>query len=140
MANRMKVVSATLICVLTAASLFLSNAHAQQGTYPSAPAASAPVVATNRSLNVENDQVRTAEEHHYNSPAERANDDLLITEVKSSLARQGISDGYPVVVDCDHGTIELSGVVSSADDARAAQAIALNTKGVVGIKNKLTWH
>jgi BON domain len=36
--------------------------------------------------------------------------------------------------------IQLSGVVASADDARAAQAIALNTRGVVGVKNQLTWH
>jgi len=81
------------------------------------------------SLTVERDRVRTSAEHHYNSPAERANDDLLITEVKSTLAERGISDGYPVEVDCDHGTIQLSGVVASADDARAAEAIALKTRG-----------
>ena len=133
-----KFLSAMLVCGLTTASLFLSSASAQQGSYTPAPAA--PVTTTNRSLNVENDQVGTVEDHHYNSPAERANDDLLITEVKNSLARQGISDGYPVEVDCDHGTIQLSGVVASADDARAAQAIALNTRGVVGVKNQLTWQ
>jgi len=60
--------------------------------------------------------------------------------VKSSLAEQGISNGYPVAVDCDHGTIQLSGVVASAADARRAQLIALNTNGVVGVKNKLTWR
>jgi len=142
LANRMKLVnakliSAVLVCGLTTATLLLSRAGAQQGSYPP-PAA--PATNTNRSLNVENDQVGTVADHHYNSPAERANDDLLITEVKSSLAQQGISDGYPVAVDCDHGTIQLSGVVASADDARAAQAIALNTRGVVGVKNQLTWH
>jgi len=78
--------------------------------------------------------------HHYSSPAERANDDLLITEVKRSLADQGISNGYPVVVDCDHGTIELAGVVSSADDARRAARIASTTPGVVNVTNKLTWQ
>jgi hypothetical protein len=143
LANRMKLenakfISAMLVCGLTTATLFLSSASAQQGSYPPPPVA--PVTTTNRSLNVENDQVGTVADHHYNSPAERANDDLLITEVKSSLAQQGISDGYPVAVDCDHGTIQLSGVVASADEARAAQAIALNTRGVVGVKNQLTWH
>jgi osmotically-inducible protein OsmY len=133
-----KFVCAVLLCGLTTASLFVSSARAQQGSYPPPPAA--PAVTTNRSLNVENDQVGTVQDHHYNSPAERANDDLLITEVKSSLAQQGISDGYPVEVDCDHGTIQLSGVVASADDSKAAQAIALETSGVVGVKNKLTWH
>ncbi len=43
------------------------------------------------------------------------------------------------MVDCDHGTIELSGVVASADTARQAALIASNTQGVIGVKNKLTW-
>lgn len=147
MANRMKpekakFVSAMLVCGLATTSLFVPNARAQQGDSAVAPGASAdaPVETSDRSLTVENDKVRTSAEHHYNSPAERANDDLLITEVKSTLAGKGISDGYPVAVDCDHGTIQLSGVVASADDARLAEAIALNTKGVVGVKNKLTWR
>jgi osmotically-inducible protein OsmY len=89
---------------------------------------------------LENDKVQTSAEHRYNSPAERANDDLLITKVKSSLAERGISDRYPVEVDCDHGTIQLSGVVASAEQARQAETIALNTRGVVGVKDKLTWR
>jgi osmotically-inducible protein OsmY len=97
-------------------------------------------VTTEKSQTVEHDKVRTSAEHIYNSPAERANDDLLITEVKSSLADRGISDKYPVEVDCDHGTIQLSGVVASADDAKQAEQIASNTKGVVGVKNQLTWR
>ena len=84
--------------------------------------------------------MQTSTEHHYNSPAERAKDDLLITEVKSSLAERGISDQYPVEVDADHGMIQLSGVVASADKAREAQSIAMNTRGVVGVENKLTWR
>jgi hypothetical protein len=140
MANRMKIkeagfVGLMLVCGIAAGSLFVPYARAQQDM-PPPPA----VVTTDRSLTVENDKVQTSADHHYNSPAERANDDLLITEVKSSLAEQGISNGYPVAVDCDHGTIELSGVVASAADARRAQLIALNTNGVVGVKNKLTWR
>jgi osmotically-inducible protein OsmY len=110
------------------------NAYAQQAD------ADAPVSRQDRSLTVEHDQVRTSADHHYNSPAERATDDLLITEVKSTLSDRGISEGFPVAVDCDHGTIELSGVVSSAADARQAEVIALNTRGVVGVRNKLTWR
>jgi len=137
MANRMKIKDARfaglmLACCVAAGSLFVPYACAQQ-TPP-------PVVTTDRSLTVENDKVQTSAAHHYNSPAERANDDLLITEVKSSLAEDGISAGYPVEVDCDHGTIQLSGVVASADAASRAQSIALETHGVVGVKNKLTWH
>ena len=99
-----------------------------------------PATTTDRSITLESDDVQTSAEHHYNSPAERAKDDLLITKVRSSLAERGISNQYPVEVDCDHGTIQLSGVVASADDARQAAVIAMNTKGVVGVKNKLTWR
>jgi BON domain len=109
-------------------------------TDSSGAATNAPATTTNRSITLEHDDVQTAAEHHYNSPAERAQDDLLITEVKSSLAERGISDQYPVEVDADHGMIQLSGVVASPDKAREAESIAMNTRGVVGVKNKLTWH
>ena len=139
MANPMKIkdagfISLMLVCGVAAGSMFVPYAGAQQNTAPPA------VATTDRSLTVENDRVQTSADHHYNSPADRATDDLLITEVKSSLAEDGISDGYPVAVDCDHGTIQLSGVVASADAARRAQSIVLNTTGVVGVKNKLTWR
>jgi osmotically-inducible protein OsmY len=136
-----KFIRAMLVCGLATTSMFAPNAHAQQTTSnPAGAAANAPVVTTDRSQTVEHDRVRTSAEHIYNSPAERANDDLLITEVKSSLAERGISDRFPVEVDCDHGTIQLSGVVASANAARDAAVIASNTKGVIGVKNKLTWR
>jgi hypothetical protein len=125
-----------------AGSMLVTTAFAQQQMPPSTVVvpSDTPELSTDKSLDVEHDKVQTSAEHHYNSPAERANDDLLITEVKSSLADQGISDGYPVEVDCDHGTVQLSGVVASADEAKAAEALALNTRGVVGVQNKLTWR
>jgi hypothetical protein len=136
-----KFIRAMLVCGLATTSMFAPNAHAQQATSnPAGAAANGPVVTTDRSQTIEHDKVRTSAEHIYNSPAERAHDDLLITEVKSSLAERGISDRYPVEVDCDHGTIQLSGVVASADAARDAVVIASNTKGVVGVKSKLTWR
>jgi osmotically-inducible protein OsmY len=140
--QKVYVAGAMLICALVVPPLCLSNAHAQEGTSASQRGAvtDSSVQNTDRSLNVEHDQVKTSAEHLYNSPAERAQDDLLITEVKSSLAEKGISDRYPVEVDCDHGTIELSGVVASADAARRAAMIASNTQGVIGVKNKLTWR
>jgi BON domain len=134
-------VGAILICGLTG-SMLVATANAQQ-QMPAATVvvpSGTPELSTDKSLDVEHDKVQTSAEHHYNSPAERANDDLLITEVKSSLAVKGISDGYPVEVDCDHGTIQLSGVVASAEDARTAEALALNTRGVVSVQNKLTWR
>jgi osmotically-inducible protein OsmY len=140
--TKAKFICAILMCGLATTSLVVPNAHAQQGNSVAAPDGmeNAPVATTERSETVERDKVRTSAEHIYNSPAERANDDLLVTEVKSALAERGISDEYPVAVDCDHGTIQLSGVVASADEARQAEALASNTKGVVGVKNRLTWR
>ena len=131
-----KFISAGLLSSLAMFSIPVSTCLAQQQLTDNASAAT-----TERSITLEeDDRVQTSGEHRYNSPAERAKDDLLITRVKSSLAERGISDRYPVEVDCDHGTIQLSGVVASADAAREAEAIALNTRGVVGVKDKLTWR
>ena len=98
--------------------LFAANARAETDT-----------TAASNSASRENDSVNVRAEHHYNSPAERANDALLITEVKSALA-----------VDCDHGKVLLSGVVKSAEDARHAGDVAAAAQGVTGVKNQLTWH
>ena len=95
---------------------------------------------SSNSVSREHDTVNVATEHHYNSPAERANDALLITEVKSALADDGVTDNYPVAVDCDHGKVLLSGVVKSARDAKHAGDIAAAAQGVTGVKNQLTWH
>ena len=131
-----KFISVGLLSSLAMFSIPVSTCLAQQQLTDNASAAT-----TERSITLEeDDRVQTSGEHRYNSPAERAKDDLLITRVKSSLAERGISDRYPVEVDCDHGTIQLSGVVASADAARQAEAIALNTRGVVGVKDKLTWR
>ncbi len=99
-----------------------------------------PATDSSNSVSREHDTVNVAAEHHYNSPAERANDALLITEVKSALADDGVTDNYPVAVDCDHGKVLLSGVVKSARDAKHAGEIAAAAQGVTGVKNQLTWH
>jgi hypothetical protein len=132
------------VMLLSSLAVPIASSHAQLATVVTDShgdsATDAPARTTNQSITLEHDDVQTSAEHHYNSPAERAKDDLLITEVKSSLADRGISDQFPVEVDCDHGMIQLSGVVASADKAREAESIALNTKGVVGVQDKLTWR
>jgi osmotically-inducible protein OsmY len=118
-----------VVAIASAMGLLASNVDAQSG---------AP--DTSNSVSREHDAVNVATEHHYNSPAERAQDDLLITEVKSALADAGVSDNYPVAVDCDHGKILLSGVVKSAAAAKHAGDIAAAAQGVTGVNNQLTWH
>ena len=128
--NRKRTAVATLaMASLIGGGLLAANARAEPGSTDSSNSASR-----------ENDSVNVTAEHHYNSPAERANDALLITEVKSALASDGVADGYPVAVDCDHGKILLSGVVKSAQDAKHVGDIAAAAQGVTGVKNQLTWH
>ena len=92
------------------------------------------------SITTSNDSVNLEAHHHYQSAADRANDALLITEVKSALADDGVAEDSPIVVDCDHGKILLSGVMKSAEDVKRAANIAASAPGVVAVKNQLTWH
>jgi osmotically-inducible protein OsmY len=108
--------------------LFAANVYSQ------------PATTDSNSAFRRNDSVKVNAEHHYNSPAERANDALLITEVKNALANDGVADGYPVAVDCDHGKVMLSGVVKSAQDAKHAGDIAAAAEGVTGVNDQLTWR
>lgn len=110
------------------------------GLHPTSVRAEAGTTDSADSVSRERDAVNVTAEHHYNSPAERANDALLITEVKSALADDGVADNYPVAVDCDHGKVLLSGVVKSAQDAKHAGDIAAAAQGVTGVKNQLTWN
>jgi osmotically-inducible protein OsmY len=116
------------LALLIGAGMLAADARAEPGSTDS------------NSVSRENDSVNVNAEHHYNSPAERANDDLLITEVKSALAQDGVADGYLVAVDCDHGKILLSGVVKSARDAKHAGDIAAAAQGVTGVNDQLKWH
>ncbi len=85
-----KIVCVMVLCGLATVSMSVSNSRAQQGISDDTPGVTtgAPVRTTDQSLTVEHDKVQTSAEHIYNSPAERANDDLLITEVKRSLAER----------------------------------------------------
>jgi osmotically-inducible protein OsmY len=114
-------------------------AESAQQTRSAAPNEQSKKV-THSSVSLEKDSVASVGHHHYNSETERTQDDLLITEVKSTLAEDGISVGYPVQVDADHGTITLSGVVASADDVRAAAEDAAEVNGVVAVRNRLRLH
>jgi osmotically-inducible protein OsmY len=121
--------------LLSAVMFFMLTASAT-----SASSNSAEQVNASDSMSRRDDSVQTSASHHYHSPAERAKDDLLITEVKSDLAQDGVADDYPVAVDCDHGRIRLSGVIGSAEDARHAGEIAAGAPGVVAVVNRLTWR
>jgi len=130
---RHKKLISTVVSGVAAGLILAIRVHAQQAIPPE----SAPATHFEK---MERDTVKSSAAHHYNSPAERANDALIITEVKTSLADQGITDRYPVAVDCDHGTVQLTGVVASADAAKQAVILAQNIQGVTDVKNQLTWR
>jgi len=118
-----------VIGVMTVTQMLASPVRAADGS----PVDSSSVTTSNDSANLD-------AHHHYQSSADRANDALLITEVKSAIAEDGVAEDSPIVVDCDHGKILLSGVMKSADDARHAGSIAAAAPGVIAVKNQLTWH
>ena len=109
-------------------------ANAQQHVSPP----SAPV-STYQSHSSEEDHAHSEATHRYTSEADRAKDALLITEVTTALANDGVADGHAVVVDCDHGVVLLAGAIGSAADAQHALAVASSVDGVVAVKNHLKW-
>lgn len=80
------------------------------------------------------------QQHHYASPAERAEDALLIVKVKAAIADAGLADDAPLTVDADHGRVTLTGVLDSKADVAQAVALVAGIDGVKGINNRLTWQ
>ncbi|MGC1676998.1 MAG: BON domain-containing protein [Candidatus Binataceae bacterium] len=113
-----------------------ATASAQQPGISSPEAAGTPAATRKTS---QEEHVHSATTHTYSSETARANDALLITEVKSALANSGVTANQAVVVDCDHGTVTLAGAVASASAAHQAVEIASAVQGVKGVNSKLTW-
>ena len=120
---------AAVVGILAGTQMLAGRVQAEEGK----SVESSAVTTAHESVNLEG-------HHHYQSPADRANDALLITEVKSALADDGVAEDSPIVVDCDHGKVLLSGVMKSSEDAKRAGDIAARAQGVVAVKNQLTWH
>jgi hypothetical protein len=77
--------------------------------------------------------------HHYDSPADEANDALLITEVKSALANADLGKPYAITVDADHGTVILTGEAADHDSAGRMYQIATQCDGVKAVQSHLDW-
>jgi hyperosmotically inducible periplasmic protein len=97
-----------------------------------------PVVTNNASIQMENLSAHSEQHTVYASPAERANDAVLITEVKASLAEDGVADGYPITVDAAHGVVTLTGVLGSQQDVAHAIVLARGCDGVKDVQSRLT--
>jgi len=93
----------------------------------------------NESLREQELSAQSASGHHYNSPAERAEDDLLIVKVKAAIADAELAEDYPLTVGADHGRVTLTGVLASRDDVQRTVALVESIDGVKGVNNRLTW-
>ena len=97
-----------------------------------------PKVITNEVVRSEHMSAHSEQDTAYNSPADRANDALLITEVKSALAHDGVANGYPITVGASHGVVMLTGVLGSHEDVAHAISLARNAEGVKDVQSSLT--
>jgi BON domain len=77
--------------------------------------------------------------HHYDSPADEANDALLITEVKSAISKSDLAQPYAITVDADHGTVILTGEVPNPGMAGRLEQIASQCDGVKAVQSHLDW-
>src|SRR5258706_2845892 len=75
-----------------------------------------PKVSNNASVKTQEMSAHSETDTTYATPADRANDALIITEVKTALANDGVTDGYPITVGADHGLAVLTGVLGCQDD------------------------
>jgi osmotically-inducible protein OsmY len=108
--------------------------------FSTGPAGFAQNQATNEEVHEQQLSAQSAAKHHYNSPAERAEDDLLIVKVKAAIADAGLADDSPMTVDVDHGRVTLTGVLSTREDVQQTLALVSGIDGVTGINNRLTWE
>jgi osmotically-inducible protein OsmY len=92
------------------------------------------------SLHQDNLTAHSVEHHHYASPAERAQDALLIVKVKTAIADKRLADNYPLTVDADHGRITLTGVLASPQDVQRVATLVAGIDGVTEVNNRLTWQ
>jgi osmotically-inducible protein OsmY len=97
-----------------------------------------PKVTNNASVKSQQMSAHSETDTTYATPADRANDALLITEVKTALANDGVTEGFPITVGADHGLVVLTGVLGSQDDIQHAISIARSADGVKGVQSRLT--
>jgi osmotically-inducible protein OsmY len=105
-----------------------------------APSAKAQTESSSDTVKQQELSAHSYEEHHYASPAERAEDALLIVKVKTAIADAGLADNDPLTVDADHGRVTLAGVLDSHQDVDRAVSLVAGIDGVTAVNNRLTWQ
>src|SRR5258706_14027457 len=79
-----------------------------------------PKVSNNASVKTQEMSAHSETDTTYATPADRANDALIITEVKTALANDGVTNVYPITVCDDDGLVGLTGVLVAQHDSQQA--------------------
>jgi hyperosmotically inducible protein len=79
----------------------------------------------------------SAASHAYHGTATAVEDTALTTKVKTALHDDAATKDSTIHVTTVAGVVTLRGKVASGEISDKAQAIAQNTSGVKGVKNKL---
>jgi osmotically-inducible protein OsmY len=71
------------------------------------------------------------------SVGQKIDDVTLLTKIKADLLATKNVDGLDVNVDVKDGRVTLSGTASNEAERTKAESIAKDTKGVMGVENKI---
>ena len=97
-----------------------------------------PAVSTDETVQSQHLSAESQQHTIYASPADRAKDALLVTEVKAAIFNDGVADDGVITVGAAHGVVTLTGELGSQQDVDHAIALAQNCDGVKKVENKLT--
>ncbi len=71
------------------------------------------------------------------APGEHLDDAMLVTKVKTALARDKATDAHEIKVEVNRGIVQLNGFVDSAAEKSAATTVASRVEGVKEVRNNL---
>jgi len=71
------------------------------------------------------------------SAGEFVDDSVITTKVKAEMFNEAALKSFQIDVETFKGTVQLSGFVDSAQNAKKAGEVARRVKGVVSVKNDL---
>jgi len=71
------------------------------------------------------------------APGEEVDDAALLTNVKSALVANKVTDAGEINVDVNRGTVKLAGFVDTEKEKSAAGEVARNVKGVQTVQNDI---
>lgn len=74
------------------------------------------------------------------APGEQVDDAALLTNVKSALVANKVTDAGEINVDVNRGTVKLAGFVDSEKEKTAAGDVARKVNGVQTVQNDITVH